>query len=101
MDEALAKAWAVASGADHGLACRGVETGALQGVPTDVADLPEADSPATEATRKAIVECVQASCGVPLAEALDVQARLSSEFLAGPIARKGAVGQEYAKTCRI
>lgn len=101
MDEALAKAWAVASGADHGLACRGVETGALQGVPTAVANLPEADSPATEATRKAILACVQASCGAALADALDVQAGLSSEFLAGPIARKGALGQEYAKTVLI
>ena len=54
-----------------------------------------------EATRQAIVACVQASCGVPLAEALDVQTKLSSEFLAGPIARKGAVGQDYAKTVRI
>ena len=101
MDDALRTAWAVASGGEHGLACRGVRTGALQGVPIDVAGLPEADSPATEAARKAIVECVQASCGVPLAEALDVQARLSSAFLAGPVAGRGAVGQEYAKTVRI
>lgn len=101
MADALKTAWAVASGGQHALTCRGVETGALQGVPTDVADLPEADSPATEATRKAIVECVQASCGVPLAEALDVQAKISSEFLCGPIAKKGSVGQEYAKTNRI
>ena len=66
-----------------------------------MAGLPEADSPATEAARKAIADCVQASCGVPLAEALDVQTRLSSAFLAGPVARRGAVGQEYAKTVRI
>ena len=99
--DALRTAWSVASGGEHGLSGRGVETGVLQGVPTDVAGLPEADSPAMETTRKAIVACVQASCGVELAEALDVQTKISSEFLAGPIARKGAVGQEYAKTVRI
>jgi len=101
MQDALRTAWAIASGGEHGLACRGVETGALKGVPTDVPNLPEADSPATEATRKAIVDCVRASCSVPLAEALDVQAKHSCDFLSGPVARKGSVGQEYAKTCRI
>jgi enoyl-CoA hydratase/carnithine racemase len=101
MDDALKMAWNVASGGDHGLTCRGVETGALSGVPTEVADLPDADSPAMDATRDAIVACVQASCGVPIAEALDIQAKHSCDFLSGPIARKGRVGMEFTKTNKI
>jgi len=45
--------------------------------------------------RSAIVDCVQASCGAPLGEALGVQARHAADFLALKSCRAGRVGQEY------
>ena len=45
--------------------------------------------------------CVHASTEVGVAEALDIQARIAADFLAGPLVRKGAVGSEYAKTMQV
>ena len=98
MDQALAKAWVIASGGDQGLRQRPLETGALKGVPSDAPGLPPVDGPLNESARKAIVDCVQASCGVPLGEALGIQARYAAEFLASKSCRAGRVGQEYERT---
>ena len=101
MDDALKTAWAIATDGDHGLSKRGVEEGALTGVPTDMPGLPEAGNPGSAAARKAIVETVQKSCGVPLAEALAVQADMAADFLASKWCSKGAVGTEYSKTMKV
>ena len=64
-------------------------------------DLPKSDDPGTEAARKAILDCVQESCGTPLAEALDVQTRHSAHFMTVPACRSGAVGAEAKKTLAV
>ncbi len=99
-ETAIAKAYAVASGGDHGLVRRELETGAMDGIP-DVAGLPPAGSPGSEAARKAILDSVKASCGATLAEAAEIQARHSSEFMTSSFCRKGAIGTEYTKTMLI
>jgi enoyl-CoA hydratase/carnithine racemase len=101
LDQALQTAWKVASGADHGLKQRAVESGALKGVPTDTRDLPVADSPAMETARGAIIECMQQACGLPLSEALEVQAKRSADFLASATCREGQVGAEYTRTMSV
>ena len=99
MEDSLHTAWKIASTAGGGLARRQVQTGALSGIPT--ADLPDSGDPATEAARKAITDTIVGSCGVPLAEALDVQARHSGNFMTTKFCRKGRVGAEYTKTVKV
>jgi hypothetical protein len=38
---------------------------------------------------------------VPLSEALEVQATLAADFLAGPECARGVVGEDYAKTMKV
>lgn len=101
MDRALATAWAIASTGDHDLKLRPLQTGALAGVPTEVAGLPPAGSPGTETGRAAILQTVQASCAVSLADALNLQADLAADFLASKACGRGAVGGEFAKTMKV
>jgi enoyl-CoA hydratase/carnithine racemase len=98
LDECLKTVWSLASGADAGVPRRKVEGGALKGVPTEVSGLPPAGAPATEAARKAIMDCIQGACGATLAEALEVQTKHSADFMTTPWCRKGRVGAEYART---
>ncbi len=98
LDEALQVAWNIATDGDHGLKRREVETGALAGVPTQVPLLPGGADPGTEAARKAIVDTVQAACGAPLADALELQTRHSAEFMTSEHCRRGRVGAERART---
>ena len=85
----------------HGLVERPLETSPLKDVPTGVAGLVDADSPAMEAARKAILDCVHDACGASSDDALGISARRAADFLAGPVCRGGAVGAEYAKTMMV
>ncbi len=101
LEEALQTAWSVASSGGRGLTRRPLEEGPLADLPAGVAGLPEADSPAMEAARVAILDCARAAGAVTLSEALGVQAGLAAEFLAGPTCRSGFVGAEYTKTMKV
>lgn len=97
MEESLRTAWRLVSGGQAGSTTRKLDEGVLRGVPAD-AGLPVSDNPATEAARKAIMESIQASCGVPLAEALDVQAGHSAGFMTTSACRQGGIGTERQRT---
>ncbi len=99
MEESLATAWKMASESGGGFTKRTVRTEALTGIPAG--DLPNSGNPAVEAARGAIMATVQGSCGTPLAEALDVQARHSGDFMVTKYCRKGVVGGEYTKTVKV
>jgi len=98
MNDALQVAWKIANGGDSGIAPRKLQTGALKGVPSEASGLGPAGDPGVEAGRRAIIDNIQRSCGVPLAEALDIQARGSAEFMTTKECMRGAVGAEYSKT---
>ncbi len=100
MEEALAKTWQVASGDDHGLEQRPLQTKALK-VPTDVPGLEPVGNPLVEAARKAILDCVQASCGASLTEALEIQAKHSAGFMVTKECRKGAIGASAKKVLEV
>ena len=100
-EEAIRKAWAIASGADHGIAKRKVEAGTIADVSQAVPQLPKAGSPSVEAARKAILACAVASCGTTLAEALEVQARHSAGFMLTKECQRGVVGMDYMKTMKV
>ena len=106
MHESLQTAWRLASGAPGGypagLPMRRLEAGMLsvKDIPADVG-VPVSDSPAKEAARKAILDCIRDSCAVPLSEALDVQARHSADFTASSFCREGSIGAERQKTMMV
>ncbi len=99
LNEAIAMAWALATG-EGGPAKRALETAALEGVPVTVASVAAADTPATEAGRKAIAQCIAESCELPADEALTLQALLAAEFLNSKACREGRVGAEWARVMK-
>jgi len=100
MQDSLKTAWSLASGSATGLTMRRLDEGALKGIPADVG-VSASDSPATEAARTAIMHSIRDSCGVPLSEALDVQARHSADFTASSFCREGSIGAEHRKTMMV
>jgi enoyl-CoA hydratase/carnithine racemase len=101
IDAALRTAWKAATDGDHGIKRRKVESGPLTGIPTDAPGLGEPDSPATEAARRAIMDNIQKSCGAPLADSVDVQAKHSAEFMMTSHCKKGRVGAERNRTMAV
>ena len=101
MERAVQKAWALVAEGDHGLPVRTLERGMLAEIPTDVRDLPAADSPTTEAARRAIMACIQDAGGSSLSDALAVQAKHAADFLASPTSREGLIGAEYARIMSV
>ena len=100
MQESLAVAWNFASGKASGLPMRNFDEGTLEGIPADVG-VSASDNPATEAARKAIMESIRGSCGVPLSEAIDVQAKHSADFTASSFCEEGSIGAAYQKTILV
>ena len=100
MDDVLKIAWMLATDGDHGLRKRPLESGRLDGVPSDAAGLAAPDGPLDRTARGSIMDCIQHSCGVTLAEALPLQAKIAAEFLNSKACREGRVGAEYARTMR-
>jgi enoyl-CoA hydratase/carnithine racemase len=100
MHEALKMAWTLASSGDAGLTARRLDEQVLKGLPTGAGAM-VSDNPATEAARKAIMQTIRDSCGVPLSEALDIQAACSAAFTATAFCRKGSIGAEYARTIAV
>lgn len=100
MEEAIRTAWRLASGELATLPPRKLNPGRLLDIPADVG-LGVSDNPITEAARKAIMQSIRESCGVPLAEALEIQARHSGGFFATPVCRDGSVGAEYQRAMMV
>jgi len=102
MDDSLKMVWNIATDGDHGLKARGLEEGALSGIPKDVdAIVGPADDPSLAAARKAILDNILDSCGVKLAEALEKQAKHSAGFMVSKPCLKGTVGGIYSKTMAV
>ena len=95
LEDALQVAWCIASGGDHGIGRRDVVAEALDMTAIEV---PYLDGVANPGARKAILDAVRAACGVPLGEALEVQARHSGEFMPSAECRGGVIGAACKKT---
>ncbi len=101
LEAALEVAWNTATGGEGALPRPSFTSGPLAGLPDGVGDLPAADDPATEEARQAIAECIRASCGSSLEEAVDVQAAHSARFMLTKACRNGIVGQDFTKTMKL
>ena len=97
LEEALATAWAIASGGDHGVERRSLKAGPIEGVAENVGPLRAAGSPGGAAARRAIVETARAACALPRDEALDVQARHAGAFIGSAECREGQIGMAFEK----
>jgi len=100
MRESLETVWTLASGGAASLPKRKLVEGVLEGIPTDVG-ISVSDNTAKEAARKAIMDSIKNSCGVPLSEALDIQARHSADFMVTSSCREGSIGAEHEKVVMV
>ena len=100
LEDALQKVWSIATGGDHGIAERKVVEGSLT-IPKDIPVPPDSGVSVTEAARKAIMDCVRASCTVPMSQALEIQAKHSAGFMTTKPCHKGAIGSTWKKTMDI
>ena len=99
-EDALQKAWLIATGGDHGIPARRVDEGVLS-LPKDIPSLPPAGNPFIEAGRKAIMDCIVASCGAPLSQALEIQAKHSAGFMVTKSCQKGIIGSTAKKMLNV
>jgi len=100
IEKAAQTAWLIVTNGDHALPMRNLNEKSLAAIPIDVS-LPAADSPTTEAARKAIADCITQSCGTLLADALEVQAKHSAGFMRSRECREGMIGTEAAKVMSV
>jgi len=99
MNDSLGVIKGLLDGSEQGVRRREVKADSLT-VPADVAGLP-AGSPTLTSARKAIMDCVQASCGTALSQALDIQAKHSGAFMITTGCKRGAIGSSFSKTMNI
>jgi enoyl-CoA hydratase/carnithine racemase len=95
LEGALAAAWELAKG--NGAARRPLAEGAQKKVEEVLAAPGETGEAATDTARRALHEAVVSSLGVPLSEAIELQARRSATFMTGKACRAGVVGSAAAK----
>jgi enoyl-CoA hydratase/carnithine racemase/3-hydroxyacyl-CoA dehydrogenase len=101
MQASLKMVWRLAAtGGATGVPKRNLDGGVLPGIPTDT-EVVASGNPVTEATRKAIMASIKASCGVPLSEALAIQAWHSAGFTITSYCKKGSIGADYTKTMLV
>ena len=98
LEQALLTAWKIVTGGDHGLPLRKVEAGALKSIPSEISGLSQADDASIDIARRAIFKTIQDSCGVSLAEALEVQTKHSAGFMSSEACKKGKIGSDFQKT---
>jgi enoyl-CoA hydratase/carnithine racemase len=100
MDKALHMAWTVITDGDHRLSKRDVKKDALKEAIPEI-NLPSSGNQLTEDARKAILDCIKASCGASLSDALTVQAGHSADFMISKSCRRGMIGTESAKVMSV
>ncbi len=99
MEDCLKKAWALASGKDS-TPKRKLTESAVK-LSAGIPDQPPAGNPLMEAGRKAIFDCIKASCAVPLSQAIEVQAKHSAGFMTTKSCQKGVIGGSYKKMMAV
>ena len=95
-DEALPLVWKIVTEGKHAQVSRRNVADKAINIASEV-NLPQSGDPATEAARKAIMNCIKESCGATLSEALAIQARHSADFMSSDYCRKGVIGTTCAK----
>lgn len=95
LENCLKKAWQIMQKGTSVLPLRKVETKSIDKLAFDKSLFANANGMGE--SMKAIADCIAESCAAPLDKAIDVQAKLSAEFMVTKLCRKGRVGSEYDK----
>ena len=96
LNDALKKVWQIVNNKDHGLPLRKVNTAVIP-VSMEGLNLPVSDNPLIIAGRKAIFDCIKASCGADYKHAIEIQAKHSAGFMTAKDCMKGVIGRNYSK----
>ncbi len=99
-DEALPLVWKIVTEGEQSSVSRRTVVEKSINIPTEV-NLPDSGNPATEAARKAIMNCIKDSCGTSLADALAIQAGHSADFMSSDYCRRGVIGATCAKVMNV
>ncbi len=97
LNDCLKKVWQIASQKDHSLPLRKLEKADFN-ISSEGLDLPQTGNKLIIAGRKAIFDCVKASCAADYNNSIDIQAKHSAGFMTSKDCKKGAIGKNYQKT---
>jgi len=100
MGDALEKAWLIATGKAHGLSLRKINEKSFK-IPSTAVKVTPSDNQKVELARKAIYDCIMASCNASLADSLEIQAKHSAGFMVTPLCNKGVIGSNCKKTMNV
>jgi len=100
VEDSITMAWKTATGNNHGLIKREVVTEGLHNLATELQP-PDSADPVVISARKAIMECVNDACQVPLSDAIVVQAKHSAAFMSSKDCRHGVIGTEAEKVLNV
>ena len=101
LENTLAMAWKIASGSHHGLPERKLIPDPLKNFPNEISGLTAPANPGMEAARQAIFKTILDSCQTSLAQALELQAKHSADFMTSSFCRDGIIGTEFKKTMNL
>lgn len=96
LENGLKKAWSIMEKGTAAMPMRKLEEKAFK-LSVKAAKVPDTGNPEYEAAKTAIANCIEEACNVPLAKAVNVQAKHSAEFMVTKLCRRGKVGSEYDK----
>lgn len=97
LELSLKKAWQIMQKGNGVLPVRKVEEKSLGKISFAEAKISPATDVSVEEARKAISDCIEASCNTTLDKAISIQAKHSANFMVTKLCRKGRVGNEYDK----
>ncbi len=100
IEDCLKTVWDIASGGDHNLSQRKIKSESMKMAISEFG-LPDSGNSAFEASRKAIMQCVQNACQASLDEAVTVQAKHSAEFMKSDLCRFGVIGADAKKVLTV
>ncbi|MCC6476392.1 hypothetical protein IT157_04980 [bacterium] len=99
LEESLSVAWKLVMGEAGGIPRRQTERNALTiPVQTNGAG---ANAGVSDDARRAMMETVRKSCACTIEEAIDVQAKMSADFMSSELCRRGKIGQEFGKVMSV
>jgi len=101
LEDSLKIIWKLATGGDHKIIFRKVQTSGLELRSPETGMLAQTGDKNMEAGRAAIVKCIVESCRATLSKAIDIQAEHSADFMITDFCREGAIGADYNKTMLV
>lgn len=97
MNDCLAMTKNILENGDTALPKRKIIENAIPHIASEIEKIKWSENPQILSAQKEIAGCVIASCSATADEALQIQAKVSAQFMSGQLFRKGKIGIEYDK----